>query len=225
VEHGALHKFSTLALASVLTLILTGTLNSLRQLDAVEQLWQTRYGLTLLVKLTLVAGTLAAAAISRRRLQQTRVPLRSVQVEAALTAAVLAVTALLSMTPPPPRGAEPATHVGHGAAAAANDTAKMSLGDQGNAALTVMPATTSGSHLHLVLSETNGRPLPATGVILKVANPSRDIAPIPIPISRDNGVWVGSYRFPFPGTWKTILTVEGIGRSAVVTTADITIRD
>jgi putative copper export protein len=62
VEPRALYKFSTLAMASVLTVIVTGTLNSLRHLDAVEQLWQTRYGLTLLVKLTVVAGTLAAAA-------------------------------------------------------------------------------------------------------------------------------------------------------------------
>jgi hypothetical protein len=58
VEPRALHKFSTLAMTSVLTLIVTGILNSLRQLDSVEQLWQTRYGLTLLIKLVLVAGTL-----------------------------------------------------------------------------------------------------------------------------------------------------------------------
>ena len=226
VEPRALHRFSTLAMASVLTLILTGTLNSLRELDAVEQLWQTSYGLTLLVKLTLVAGTLAAAAVSRRRLKQHQVPRRSVRLEAALTVAVLAVTALLSMTAPPPQAAEPNIHAGHGAGpAAANDTLQMSLGDQGDAALTVMPATTTGSHLHLILTDTNGRPLRATGVSLKVANPGRDIAPIPVPMSMDNGVWVASYRFPFPGTWKTILTVDGIGPSAVVTTADITIRD
>jgi hypothetical protein len=226
VEPRALHQFSTLAMASVLTLILTGTLNSLRELDAVEQLWQTSYGLTLLIKLTLVAGTLAAAAVSRRRLKQHQVPLRSVRFEASLSVAVLAVTALLTMTAPPPQAAEPNIHAGHDAGpSAANDTVQMSLGGQGDAALTVLPATTTGSHLHLILTETNGRPLPATGVSLKVANPARDIAPIPVPMSMDNGLWVASYRFPFPGTWKTILTVDGIGPSAVVTTADITIRD
>jgi copper transport protein len=226
VEPRALHRFSTLAMASVLTLIATGTLNSLRELDDVEQLWQTRYGLTLLVKLTLVAGTLAAAAASRHRLKQHQVPLRSVRLEAALTVAVLTVTGLLSMTAAPPQMAQLTDHAGHGAApAAADDTVQMSLGDQGNAALTVMPATTAGSHLHLILTDTNGRPLAATRVTLKVANPGRDIAPIPVPMSMDNGVWVASYRFPFPGIWKAILTVDGIGRSAVVTTADITIRD
>jgi putative copper export protein len=90
-------------MAPVLTLIVTGTLNSLRHLTAVEQLWLTRYGLTLVIKLTLVAGTLAAAAVSRRRLQQHRVPLRSVRIEAVMTVAVLVVTALLSTTAPHPR--------------------------------------------------------------------------------------------------------------------------
>ena len=89
----------------------------------------------------------------------------------------------------------------------------------------VSPATTTGSHLHLVLTDTNGQRLPATRVTLKVANPGRDIAPIPVPMSMRDGVWVASYRFPFPGTWKTILTVDGVGSSAVVTSADITIRD
>ena len=72
VEPRALHRFSTLAIASVLTLIGTGTLNSLRRLNAVEELWLTSYGLTLAAKLILVASTLTAAGVSRRRLHQKR---------------------------------------------------------------------------------------------------------------------------------------------------------
>ena len=60
---------------------------------------------------------------------------------------------------------------------------------------------------------------------MKVANPGRDIAPIPVSMSIRDGAWVASYRFPFPGRWKTIFTVEGVGSSAVVTSADITIRE
>lgn len=225
-EPRTLHRFSALAVASVLTLIVTGTLNSLRHLKAVEELWQTSYGLTLAAKLVLVASTLAAAAVSRRRLHQKRVPLRSVRFEAALTVVVLAVTALLSVTAPPPRAPEPSNHIGHGAGhEAVNEAVQMSLGDQGSAALAVLPATTTGSQLHLLLTDVKGQPLPATRVTLKVANPRRDIAPIPVPLSMSNGVWVARYRFPFPGSWKAILTVDGIGPSAVVTTADITIRD
>jgi copper transport protein len=225
VEPRTLHRFSTLAMASVLTLVVTGTLNSLRHLTAVEQLWLTSYGLTLVIKLSLVAGTLAVAAVSRRRLRQKRVPLRTIRIEVALTISVLAVTSLLSVTAPPPQPSATSDHTDHSAGpGAANETVQMSLGDQGVATLTVLPATTTGSHLHLVLTDTNGQPLPATRVALKVANPARDIAPIPVPMSMRDGVWVASYVFPLPGTWRTILTVDGVGPSAVVTSADITIR-
>jgi copper transport protein len=225
IDPRALHKFSTLALASVLTVIATGTINALRHLNAVEQLWQTQYGVNLLVKLTLVAGTLAAAAVSRHRLQQNRVPLRSVRLEVVLTVAILAVTALLSMTAPPPRIAEPNILTDPAAGpAAANAAIQLSLGNQGNASLTIVPATTTASHLHLVFADRHERPLPATRITLKVANPGRDIAPIAIPMSMRDGAWVGNYRFPFAGIWKIILTVDGIGPSAVVTTGDITIR-
>ena len=226
VELRALHQFSTLALASVLTLIITGTLNSLRHLNAVEQLWQTRYGLTLLIKLILVAGTIGVAAISRRRLQLTRLPLRSVRLEAALTAAILVVTALLSLTSPPPQTAGPTEHTDHGVTSAAASTAvKLSLGKEGSAKLAVSPATTTGSHVHIVLSGTNGQPLRASRVTLKVANPGRDIAPMPVPLTKRSGAWFANYRFPLSGTWKAILTVDGVGPSAVVTSGDITIHD
>jgi len=224
VEPRALQQFSTLAMVSVLTLIVTGTLNSLRHLTSLEELWQTRYGLTLMIKLTLVAATLGAAAVSRLRLRQHRVPRRSVRIEAALTVGILVVTALLSMTAPPPQAHAPTTHAGHDAGAV-NDAVQMSLGDQGAAALAVSPATTTGSHLHLVLTDTKGQPLSATKVTLKIANPDRDIAPIPVPMSKRDGVWVASYRFPFPGTWKAIFTVDGVAQSAVVTSGEITIRD
>jgi nitrogen fixation protein FixH len=101
----------------------------------------------------------------------------------------------------------------------------MSLADQGKAALTVSPSTTTGSHVHLVLTDRNGQPLSSTRVSLKIANPGRDIAPIPVPMTVRDGAWVADCRFPFPGTWKTILTVEGVGPSAVVASAEITIRD
>ena len=224
VEPRALHQFSTLAMASVLTLIITGILNSLRHLTGFEQLLSD-YGLTLVLKLLLVAGTLTAAVVSRWRLRQKRIPLGSVRAEAVLTVAVLAITALLSTTAPPPQSVGPATHIDHHGGPVANDTVQMSLGDQGLAMITVTPASTTGSHVHLVLTDSNGQRLAATQVTLKVANPGRDIAPIPVPMSVRDGAWIADYRFPFRGTWKAILTVEGVGPSAVVTSADISIRD
>jgi copper transport protein len=127
-------------MVSVLALVITGIVNSLRHLDAVDQLWQSRYGLTLMIKLALVAATLAAAAVSRRRLQQHRVPPQSVRIEAALTVASSS-SPLLSTTAPPAHAAESNTHTDH-AAQLANGTVMMSLGDRGKAVLRALPATT-----------------------------------------------------------------------------------
>jgi len=44
-------------------------------------------------------------------------------------------------------------------------------------------------------------------------------------MSPQDGVWIANYRFPFPGNWKVILTVDGAGPSAVVTSGNITIRN
>jgi copper transport protein len=223
VQPRALQKFSTLVMVSVLTLITTGTLNALQRLNSIGQLLLTNYGLTLMLKLLLVAGTLAAAAVSRRRVKQNQVPLRSVRVEAAMTVAILAVTALLSMTAPPPQAGAPTSHAGHNEeSATVNDSVRMSLGDRGVASLAVLP-TDTGSHLHVILRDTDGRPMPGARVTLKVANPGRNIAPIPVPMTLQDGVWVAIYRFPFPGTWKVILTVDGVGPSALVTAANIAI--
>jgi copper transport protein len=226
VEREALHRFATLAMASVLALVATGALNSLRELDAVEQLWQTRYGLVLVAKLALVAGTLAAAGISRRRLQQQRVPLRSVRLESGMTVAVLVVTAVLSMTSPPPLAAATAdgsATAGAGSPTAANAVVEMSLGDRGRAVLAVLPATTAGSKLRMLLTDPRGQRLHTGRVDLLVSSENRGLGRIPVPLTRRHGFWVADYRFPYPGVWTATLTVEDPGRTTVVTAGDLTI--
>jgi copper transport protein len=227
VERREWLRFGTLALACVLALVATGALNSLREITAVEQLWQTRYGVVLVVKLALVSATLVAAGVSRRRLQEARAPRGSVRLEGGLTVGILVVTAVLSMTSPPPqelasaRLASGAT----GTAPAANEVVEMSLGDRGKAVLAVLPATTAGSQLNMVLTDDRGQRLPASRVDLKVSNPGRGLGGIPVPLTRRNDVWTADYRFPLTGTWTATVTVEGAGQTAVVTAGDVTITD
>ena len=225
VERQALHRFASLAFASVAILVVTGTLNSLRHVTAVGQLWQTRYGLELVAKLALVAAALAAAAVSRRRLQEQRVPVRSVRVEAVLTVGVLTVTAFLSMTSPPPLTADATTVAPSVAQEEGSAVLQMSLGDGGRAMLGVQPATTAESRLYLLLTDAGGQALPATRVDLSVSNPSRGLGGIPVPLTERKGAWVTKYRFPYSGLWKVTLTVTGPGQTAVVTAGDFTIRD
>ena len=173
VERPAVRRFATLAMTSVIILVATGILNSLRSLHSLDQLFLTRYGLLLVAKIALIAATLGAAAVSRAWVRGGRLPGGSVRLEAGLTVAVLTVTALLSMTSPPPQSAA-ATAGGTTAnadPAYANGLALMSLGHQGTAGMGIIPATTRGSRLHLLLTDRSGEPLRATEVELRSATP------------------------------------------------------
>ncbi|MGV9904341.1 copper resistance CopC/CopD family protein [Streptomyces sp. NPDC003388] len=66
VEAAAVHRFSRLAFASVLTLVATGAYQSWRQLGSWSAFTETRYGQLLLVKIALVALLVGIAWISRR---------------------------------------------------------------------------------------------------------------------------------------------------------------
>jgi copper transport protein len=224
----ALRRFSTLAMGSVLALVGTGTLNSLAQIKNPADLFLTRYGLVLLLKLGVVALALAGAAVSRRRLREGGVPLISVRYEAGLTAGVLAVTAVLSMTAPPSQLVIPtddATAVRSTSASgpATRTVVNMSLGTRGRATLKVFRPGTGGSQLQVFLTDAQGRPLDSGGVDLKVSNPGRDLAPIPVPMTQWNGGWSADYRFPLPGVWKATLTVQTPDHTGVVTAGNVTI--
>jgi copper transport protein len=225
VERRAVRQFSVLAMTSVIILVATGILNSVRNLHSVDQLFLTRYGLLLVGKITLVAATLGAAAVSRAWVRRDRLPRGSVRLEAGLTVAVLTVTAFLSMTNPPPQIA--AVTAGGTTANAdptpANGLALMSLGHRGTAGMGIIPATTTGSRLHLLLTDPSGDPLRATDVELKVSNPARNVGGIPVPMTQRNGVWVARFRFPFTGDWKAVLTVHDDSPTAIVTGGEFTI--
>ena len=108
-------RFSTLALASVVAIGVTGLARALRELTAVPQLWSTSYGRTLLVKTGLLACLVLLGVRNRYRLVPRlraatgRNPAalrafaglrRSVAVELCLLAAVVGAVALLTELPP-----------------------------------------------------------------------------------------------------------------------------
>ncbi|MFM6850494.1 MAG: copper resistance CopC/CopD family protein [Terrabacter sp.] len=225
VERRALLDFSRLAMVSVLALVATGLLNSLQHVHAVEQLFLTRYGLLLSAKLALVATALSVAAVSRRRVGRSESPLLSVRVEALLTVCVLAVTAVLGTTTPPPTVAASTVAPRPGATTTvdANRQVTVSLGDGRSALLAVLPATTRGSTLRVLVTTSTGAPTPVRRVELKLANPARGVAAIPVRLTARGGFWETRYTFPLSGTWKATLTVEDPGQRAVVAAADVAV--
>ena len=102
----AAHRYSKCALVVVPTAIALGTVVALTRLEHPAQLWTTRYGQILIVKLILVGGALVLANHARRRdlpfLEQRWANLRAItRVEVAIVTAVLAVSVALATTAPP----------------------------------------------------------------------------------------------------------------------------
>ncbi len=100
-------RFSNVAMASVATIVATGTFAAWRHVDTVSALWTTAYGRTLLVKLSLAAFVLALGALNFKvltpRLREAggdTALRRAASVELVLAQLVLLVTAILVRTSP-----------------------------------------------------------------------------------------------------------------------------
>ena len=107
----AVPRFSTTAVVSVAILIIAGTINGYLQVRAWRGLWETEYGILLLVKIGLVLPLLAMGAYNNRyavprlrahiasRMERARF-LRFAGAELAVMVAVVGVTAALVNAPP-----------------------------------------------------------------------------------------------------------------------------
>jgi putative copper resistance protein D len=117
-------RFSAFGIASVATLLVTGSINTWYLAGSVSALTETDYGRLLLAKVALFLGMVAIAAVNRLRLtprlvhdaraagsaaalRQLR---RNTAIEVALGAVIIAVVAVLGTNPP---GFEALTHANH----------------------------------------------------------------------------------------------------------------
>jgi copper transport protein len=229
VERRAYQQFSTLAMASVLALVASGVVNSLFRIDRLPQLWETRYGVTLLVKLAIVAVALGAAALSRRTLHRDGTPARTVRVEAAVTVVVLAATAVLTLTTPPATVAAQSSAAASGGAGDPStgtvaSTVQLNLGAGRTGVLQVSPATTAGSRIGLTLFDRRHRPLAVNRVKLQMSMPFRGIDNIDVPLRAAASGWTGDFQFPVAGKWLATLTVEDKSLAAVVAAGNLDVR-
>ena len=101
---GAVKRFTRLAVGAVAVLVATGTIAGLRELDAVSELVDTRYGQVLTLKVLVVATALGIALLSRRAGPSF---LRDVRAEAALLAVAIVLTAALTGLAPGANAAPP----------------------------------------------------------------------------------------------------------------------
>jgi copper transport protein len=202
----AFARFSRLALTSVVVVVATGTVNALLRLTAWSQLWDSRYGVLLSVKILLVAAVLAVASFSRRAVGRGEEPWQPVRVEAVGAAAILAITSVLTFTAPP-------TTVQGGQ----NDlqTVEIPLEEGRQAEVAVRPPSTGGSRIVVTISGEQ-----ENSVSLRASYPG----PFDVPLRRTARGWVGPFEFTFAGDWTLTVTVQFPHLDAPVAAGTVTIQ-
>jgi copper transport protein len=214
-------KFSRLAFAAVIVILVTGTFQGWREVRSTAALTSTTYGKLLLVKVALFAALVGLGALSRRWVHaRYRVPAvrlspgpgaapfdadggtvdrlrRSVGAETVLAIAVLAVTSLLV-------SAEPAR------SALARPFSTEMKTDTVLIDVTVDPAKAGPADFHFYTLTPAGGPQPVEEFTADLRLPDRDVGPLPIPVKRAGPNHFSSYGFEIPlrGKWQLDVTAR-----------------
>lgn len=244
----ALPRYSRMAFASVTALVVTGVVQSVREVGVPTALVTTTYGWLLLAKVALVLVLLAAAGVSRVWVQQNlgvapgrpgrrRVTAhafaaaaggsppeptagdgappvgrttpedvgpvrRSVLVEVAIAAVVLALSAVLVGTPP--------------ARSSVTQPVNVTVPLQGDAGaeapgavqITVDPAGTGPNTLHVFLLDETGQPAQPRDIRATLTEDEQQIGPLEVQLAPNGpGDYIGEgMSIPTAGTWT--LTVD-----------------
>lgn len=217
-------RFSPLALGAVVVLALTGVVNGWRQIGTLDGITDSSYGRWLIVKVVIVAGVVAVAAVSRRLLRRhadaassaklatvsadampadqpgDRRLRRSVLVEAIGMIIVLAATAgLTGATPPRQAGA-----------AAAVDVSVTAVQDDHFAQIDLLPAVTGGTVMHVTITSGDGDLEQADEITVAAELPEQQVGPIDIDTfpAGPNHVTTNEANFPIPGRWTITVTAR-----------------
>ncbi|MCW3023464.1 MAG: copper resistance protein CopC [Conexibacter sp.] len=205
-------RFSTIALASVATLLLTGTVQSIVHLRAFDDLLHTAFGRAVLIKVGLVLALIALGAVNRRRSVPRlralareghapgaagRLLRRTLRAEIALAVVVLGVTAaLVSYAPPSALSAGPFSH--------STRTGPLEV------EATVDPARTGVNAVHVYLFRaSDGAPFTGTKELTVTASlPRKGIGPLSATVHRAGpGHYVADAMTLAPaGAWRLLVT-------------------
>jgi copper transport protein len=196
-----LHRFSRVAVPVVAVLALTGLTLAVIQLQSFGALIDTKYGIILSIKLTLVLVLLGLAALNRFRLTpalahdplNTRPLVRSILFECLVVVGILAVVAGWRFTPPP-------------RALAAAVQAPLALHmhtDKAMFQVLVSPAEVGCDRFVLQLMNDDSTPLAAKEVTLTLSLPERGIEPLErkATLGADGYWYLRDLPLPLPGRW------------------------
>jgi copper transport protein len=209
----ALVRVSPIALASVLVLVGTGVVQSIAELEAVSDLWETGFGRAILVKVALLGALCAIGAHHRRRgiprlraLAAASEPpagggmalRRAVRAELVLFAGVLAAVSVLVASSPAAAGSGVLSE-------------RVAIGPA-EAEVTMEPLQTGPNEIHLYFFDpaAGGRLTGIDEVRLELRHPGRGIGPIPVRVSRAGpGHYVATGAdIGVPGDWELRATLR-----------------
>jgi copper transport protein len=175
-------RFSDAAVLAVATIVATGVLRSWFEVESLDVLLDSGYGLTLVAKVAVFAPLVALGVVNRRwtkpRLEAAArgnspsgAPLAQlrgvVRAEVALGVVVVGLAALLTTLPP--------ARVAAGAGGAFATT--VPLGNN-NLAVLVDPNRVGLNEVHLTLTTPQGKPVRARSMTVGFALPAEDIGPL-----------------------------------------------
>jgi copper transport protein len=196
------HRFSWRALVIVPVLLLAGLVLAILQVRNLDALPATNYGITLMLKLALVAMLLTIALVNRRILTPRLAAGRpeafawlrvTIRAELVLGFLILVMTAILSQTIPPRSLGSADAHqhdvaVREGIAVALMQRGRMAV-------IEVEPARAGRNTISLYLTDRAGEPVSPLEVEIELANPATGIAPLRRKLVRTQA---GRYQYAGP---------------------------
>lgn len=229
---GVVQRFSSYALWAVLLLAISGTVMGIMIVGTFESLLTTAYGLTLLLKLSIVVPVIAIAAYNRKRLLPAilsrpenrlrwRTLHRTLAYEAALLVAVLAITGSLTNQSP--------HHVHHDVGSSAT-TAAQTVDLDGEAQQltvhgTLAPTLTGVNELAFTLRY-QGEAVTPESVSVRARLPEQDLGPFQsVPeLDSTTGEYTASLSLPTPGEWQIQILARVSTFAEPIVTIPVTIR-
>lgn len=221
VSADSMRRWSLTAYGCVALLVVSGEYQASRQLEPVQALWSTSYGLVLLIKIGLVAILLAAAAFAHRRVHistpdgvlhdgVTAAIRQGVRVEVATAVLIVAATAVLVSQPPGNTTYGPPATL---AAPLGPDTVRISV-----------DSTRRGRQVfEFEVLDPAGRPAPAqtiTASLTSATVASLTLKLRPATVGGGSAIWrSAAISVPDAGTWTIALDVALDQTDAYATTA------
>ena len=196
----ALARFSRIIPYPLAALVASGVILALVQLDRVDALWTTNYGIVLSCKLGAVIALLALAAANRcvfaPRYQSGEVTVsavltRTMVAELCIVVAILALVALWRFTPPP-------------RALAASEAVEVHLhGERAMAQVSLLPVRARDPRVGIEVLDAQFSALAVKEVTVTLANPTAGIEAVRrTAVLVGDGHWrVDGLRIPVAGQW------------------------